>query len=521
MRAVLPWLALVPFLAGFGCRTVPPPALPESRGYALSGADAALSDALAHYSQALISENTLGEYQDAVRHFRDAARIDPSCIPVNLKAAADYISRKDYTGAVTVLSRALDRAPDSVEILLLWGSVSQALGRSADAERAFRRVIRLAPARPEGYIRLATLYVVRLAPRKALAVVGEGISRVANPEPILDFCETVGRVYLAGKDSEGAIRFFEPVFRNSKGHDETCELLAQCYSLVRRADDAAAVYEALRARHPGDARYTLLLGECREEAGHTGAAMEAYRLAVTQEPVDPMAVLRLANLVALEDTAESIRLLEKAVVKFPGDLRLHIFLAITLMRSGRYEESLPQFEWIATAMARNEAVARTVQPLFYFWYGQACERAGRMAESERQIEKYLALNPGSDEALNYLAFMWAEQGRNLEKAMAYVMRALEKEPGNGSYLDTLGWILYKQGHYDLALLKLQQAGKREPGEPVILEHLGDAYLAAGRRDRAVDVWLKSLRLTPGNTGLRDKLIRAKVDPGRLPAGRGK
>jgi tetratricopeptide (TPR) repeat protein len=157
-----------------------------------------------------------------------------------------------------------------------------------------------------------------------------------------------------------------------------------------------------------------------------------------------------------------------------------------------------------------------VQPLFYFWYGQACDRAGHVEACERQIERYLAANPNSGEALNYLAYMWAEQGRNLDRAMDYVAKALKLDPDNGAYLDTLGWIYFKRGDADSAVTYLTRAVKREGDAPAIMEHLGDAWYALKKRDKAVSLWLKSLKLAPENQGLRNKLIAEQVEARRLP-----
>jgi tetratricopeptide (TPR) repeat protein len=132
------------------------------------------------------------------------------------------------------------------------------------------------------------------------------------------------------------------------------------------------------------------------------------------------------------------------------------------------------------------------------------------------MAKYLALNPGSAEALNTKAYLWAEQGRNLDQAMDYITKALVKEPSNGAYLDTLGWIHYKKGNYPLALKHLTLALKKEGDDPAILEHIGDTHLAMKQKSKALRMWWKSIRMGPDNKGLREKMIREGVDAGALP-----
>jgi len=516
MRACIQWLALAPLLVLAGCSTSPLPA--SDAGVPLSGADAALAEAMAHYSQGLISDNTLGESRSALSHYREAAALDRGNLSLNLKVALDYLARKDYTNAVAVLEQTARFNSRSVEIQLLLGSTYQALGNGStrEAVRAFRRALRLDPERPDAYVRLASLYVIRLEPRKALAVVDEGFAALKDPNPLLDLCAAVGRIYLAGKDTAGAVRMFEKVFTGGAGHEDTCELLGQCYVLLGRNNEALSVFQTLLTRHPGNGRYAQLLGEVYERQEDLPHAMEAYRRSLAGMHPDALVVLRLANLEMMGEPEKGLDTLEQAVTTFPDDLRIHIFLAISYMRLDRAEEAVRQFDWVAGVLNRDATAAKMIQPLFYFWFGQACDRAGRAEEAERYIGQYLALTPQSGEALNYLAYMWAEQGRNLDQALRHVTLALKQEPDNGAYLDTLGWIYFKKGDYAAAINPLARALKREGDSPTILDHLGDAWAAQKDQRKAVSFWRRSLKLDPANKAVREKLVRAGVDPGVLP-----
>lgn len=518
MRAVYRWLALAPFLLFAGCRTTPsvvPPA-PDS-SLALSGAEDRFADALAHYSQALISENTLGEFQNGLFHYRQAASSDPASLPLNIKVALDYLTRKDYTGAVQVLESTRRLHPRSPEASLLLAAARQGLGQTDEAIRLYRQTIRHAPDRPDAYVRLASLYVVRLTPRKTLDVVEEGVAKLKDPGPLMELCGTVGRIYLAGKDTSAAIRMFEPVFRHGTGYDDTCELLGQCYAALGRNREARTVFETLLQRKPDSSLYAMLLGEVFEQMGELEPAMAAYERAVAGQPPEAMATLRLSNIQMEKCPAKGLATLEAAVKTFPDDFRVHVFLALSYMRIDRFEDAVQQFDWISRALAANGGELKGLQPLFYYWYGQACDRAGRAAEAERYIGKYLQSNPNSAEAMNYLAYMWAEQGRSLDQALIHIRKALKAEPDNGAFLDTLGWILFKQGKAAEAVAPLKRALKKEGESATILEHLGDALHAAGRDREAVPYWTRALRRDPASAALRAKLLQAGVREQALPA----
>jgi Flp pilus assembly protein TadD len=109
--------------------------------------------------------------------------------------------------------------------------------------------------------------------------------------------------------------------------------------------------------------------------------------------------------------------------------------------------------------------------------------------------------------LNYTAYVLALAGENLGLAENLVQAALKHDAGNGAYVDTLGWIYFRQGKYDQALAKVERARQLEGDDPVITEHLGDIYEHLGEPCRAREMWEQSLSLDAGNVNVRKKLQR--------------
>jgi tetratricopeptide (TPR) repeat protein len=88
--------------------------------------------------------------------------------------------------------------------------------------------------------------------------------------------------------------------------------------------------------------------------------------------------------------------------------------------------------------------------------------------------------------------MLGDLGQRLDEAQEMVQTALKLEPYNGAYLDSLGWIYYKQGKYNEAESWLHKALERDPHDPNIHSHLGDVYAKQGRSEQAAAEWEKSL-----------------------------
>jgi Flp pilus assembly protein TadD len=123
----------------------------------------------------------------------------------------------------------------------------------------------------------------------------------------------------------------------------------------------------------------------------------------------------------------------------------------------------------------------------------------------RAFRRVIALDPKHAEAYNYVGYMFAERGQNLEEAVTLIKKALELEPENGYFIDSLGWAYYQQGRYPDALRELKRAVEKAKEDPVIYDHLGDAYAKNGFDEDALIAWEKSLALDPNAEGVAKKI----------------
>lgn len=150
--------------------------------------------------------------------------------------------------------------------------------------------------------------------------------------------------------------------------------------------------------------------------------------------------------------------------------------------------------------------ATSVRGLFLL--GASYERSGQHKEAEAAFRRLLELEPDFPEALNYLGYMWAERGENLEEALELIEKAVAMDPDNGAYVDSLGWVYYKMGRHEDALTQLRRAARLVPGDGTILEHLGDAYMALKQFENAREAYLQALELDDANS----QQIREKLGP---------
>jgi tetratricopeptide (TPR) repeat protein len=163
--------------------------------------------------------------------------------------------------------------------------------------------------------------------------------------------------------------------------------------------------------------------------------------------------------------------------------------ALILERAGRYAEAeqelLRLVERFDKVRAPEAAEARRL-------LSNVCDKLGRFPEAEEWLEQVLDENPDDDGALNDLGYLWADKGKRLNRALSMIERACAAEPETAAYRDSLGWVYFRLGRFDEAVVELEKAvALEEDPHAVILDHLGDAQDAAGQNDKALETWRRA------------------------------
>ena len=126
------------------------------------------------------------------------------------------------------------------------------------------------------------------------------------------------------------------------------------------------------------------------------------------------------------------------------------------------------------------------------------DRLAKLDLAIESLENAIRYNPKSARAYNYLGYLYAENNMKIDESLSLILKALEIEPENGAYTDSLGWVYYRKGDYRIALEKLLEAEEilRRENNPdsVVYDHIGDAYLRLGKIEDALKYWIKSNEL---------------------------
>ena len=157
----------------------------------------------------------------------------------------------------------------------------------------------------------------------------------------------------------------------------------------------------------------------------------------------------------------------------------------------------------------DELIKRSTNNNNYNYLKAIClEKLDKWKDSKKLLTELISTNPNDAYVLNYLSYSMAIRNEDLHLAKKFILKALKIENNNGYFLDTLGWIQFKQNDIDEAIKTIQMAIELEPNNSEIIDHLGDIYYKIGRKKEAIYEWNKAL-LGNANYELK-KSIKSKL-----------
>ena len=285
---------------------------------------------------------------------------------------------------------------------------------------------------------------------------------------------------MEAKQFDAAAEFFRAAMEARPDHAERL-YKSWGLGLVRREQYARAVEVFRRAVDQnalpaGDPTFPYHLAGALEMAGRTGEALAAVRKAAQ-----------------LATAAEAGRNPARASPDRPDLLMCRTRVAWILYHSKRYDEAARAYGELIQKHASDHDSAGIPEMVREFRLAMSNIAVFQhdTARAVDWLEQVLDEFPEDPAALNDLGYLWAEQGKHLDRAHRMIEKAVEKDPDNAAYRDSLGWVLFQKGRIQEALPELEQAAASEP-EPTVLDHLGDAYRALGQAEKAKDAWRRAI-----------------------------
>jgi len=542
-------------------------ALPPARDLNLSIEGGHKAEALAHFAEGIDFEEN-GEMEKALEAYRQVLNVDPGQIELAVRVAALLTRDDDYPSAIDVLKDAVKVHPKAPEPYLELSFIYAKYLKKGDQAIEFaNKAIALDPQKIDGYQRLFEIYLIAGDEKRALETLDRA-AKMPNDDPT--FWARLGRLYgsvilkpdakpnpaqtarlndvfekaaAKGQNNAAVLKEVGDYFASTQQIKEALpfylrvlelqpddanvrEKLATGFVLTNQRARAVETLEAIIQEHPEKYQSYELLAQLHDDearalvrANQTDPANAEFKKAAQNyeqslliNPNHAATYLRLAELllVPLKQSERAVSVLTEGRRRYPDAPEFAYYLAIALRESKKAKDAVIMFEE-ALNEAQN-AEADFLKPRFYVEYGAAAQEAGIYDKAAELFHKAIAMDPANAaEPYNYLGYMWAEQNSHLDEAEDAIKRALQLDPENGAYLDSMAWVEYRQGKYDQALENLKRAIENLPREDaVVFEHLGDVYLKLNRVSQALESWQKAKTLDPSNKDLAAKIEGQKT-----------
>jgi tetratricopeptide (TPR) repeat protein len=405
-----------------------------------------------------------GQIKEAIAAHTRAIELDPSSAELRAELAGLYARQDNALAAIEQAEAALQRDAANAEANRIIGTIYAAF-----AER--RLPIRRGDD-PSTY------------PARAIAA----LEKATGDGGDLSLDLVLGRLYVQTGAFAKAIPLLGRVVETQSGFLDAAILLSTALEGAGRTSEAIATLEEVLREHPGSFRAQFRIAEIYEREQQWNQAADAYRKAQTLNPRAPMLSGRRAvALLSAGRAAEAKSLVQEALASGRQDAGDPILMYL-LAESQRQLNELDAAQAVAEKLiAANPDDVRALHVMSLI-----LQDKGDLKGAERTLRDLIRRDPIDANALNSLGYLLAERGERLDEAVELVERALKIEPGNPSYLDSLGWAYFQQGRLELADGPLTEAADKLKTSSVVQDHLGDLRFKQQRYSDAAAAWERAL-----------------------------
>ena len=404
------------------------------------------------------------DYENAVKAYRRALEMDKDNLDYLRGLGQNLLFNEQYEEALVPYKQVAAADAQDGSAFLRLGQIYRQLHKYDLALENLKKAESLVPDSLEAPYNLALLEETEGRPEAAISILKGLLERTARggaqytPREKANraiFQERLGILYRSNENYAAAEEAFRQMMDSDqenavRGASQLIDTLRQQKEFSRALAEADAALQ----RFPDDRGLKMLRAQVLGDSSRVEEANQALKA-------------------LLEDKAE--------------DREVLLAMAQVNERAKRYAQAEQ-----AVAAAARYASRKDEKEFVYFLWGSILERQKKYDAAEEQFKLALAANPNSAMTLNYFGYMLADRGLRLEEARKYIEAALDHDPNNGAYLDSMGWVYYQLNRLDQAEQYLLRAIQRVPHDATILDHLGDVYFKTGRLHDASLQWQKAL-----------------------------
>lgn len=507
-----------------------------------------LSAALNYSRIAVKLDSSNTDYLYLLANIYSASRLEDSSIAVYEKIiskdSTNYAAlfqlaqlnekrRPNYS--LTIYKKLIDSIGPEWNVLIKIIDLNERLGNVDATVETFEELLKLNPSDERLQKVLIESYIKTKKYDKAKNLIDEAL--LSFPDD-LNLYEMKGNLFLQTNDWANAFEQYKKLINSNEISFENKIGVGSLFLNFVEKDSINLLYAkeifSELIKDTNDWQINAYLGEIELRLKNDSLAVQYFKQAIKSAEWNSQLWVRLGGI--LFDKAKYstvVDLLKEGVELFPNDFAINLIYGLSLSQENKHKEAK---EYLLKAVQLNSSDLTVLTALGYTLnqlkeYDEALKYLNKalnlngndiqilgmtalIYDSKEEFEKSdslytlaMKIDPENILILNNFAYSLSERGIRLEEALNWSKKAVEKEPENSSYLDTLGWIYFKLSNYENAKFYIEKAIDYDKNNATLLDHLGDVYFKLGNHEKAKELWNKALELDTGNSKIKQKIAK--------------
>ena len=441
-------------------------------------------------------ESTLGFYHQAIDSFKQALIYQPQAFSLHFRLLDEYLQAGLYLQAFKQCDTLLKRQPNNVALRLRMGKIYEKNQVYKKAHKEYDRILKEEPHNLEALYRKAVLHI-RSEDFSSAHPILVTLSQI-DEENLHRIHYLLAQINIKMAQTQKALFHFKKALRLQPDFTAPALALSSFYQKTGQIRKAIHVLEELQNNIGFSPRLALALFYFHTQQKNKDRALGYLQPFLEAHSENWLVPIQLAWIWGQKQEYEkAIPVIEKILSMYPR-VSSHIYILYA-----RFFEQIKDFSKTLNILLTASHIFPTDTEIL-FYTGFMYDRLGQTSQAIKWMKKVLKRDANHVEALNHLAFIYAEQNQNLESAEQIIVRALSFSPNDSYILDTAGWVFFKRGKTQKALEYLERAYNNQPSIGVIAEHLAEVYYHLNMVDKSIALYKKAIGLET-NEGRRKKL----------------
>tara|TARA_R110002074_G_scaffold97065_2_gene210725 strand:+ start:1980 stop:4412 length:2433 start_codon:yes stop_codon:yes gene_type:complete len=417
-----------------------------------------------------------GEYEEARAYAKNALELDPTSTDALVLIGAMQIDEGEIDSAISTLRSSMRQQPESVRAALLLAKAHEINGSHELAEDRFAAAYRFSKQSPRVGLAYAQFFIRQGDFRRAERL----LEKIAEAKPTeISALKLLADVKLKEEDWMAAEKIADRIRAVDNMNAAAYQISGAALAGMQNPEESQAAYKKAYEATPEAGQAMAALVQAYLKDGDVAEAERFLNEALGSSENKYLARTLMAQIQFHSNNPQKAeKLIKEAIDSDPAEASGYVMLARHYLSQDRQKEAQ---DILAEGMktAADQFMLKITQAEIY-------EVSGANFDAIKIYEELLEERPNSEIVANNLASLIAEEAQSdadLQRAYALAKRfRSSKVP---YFMDTLGWIHYRLGEYEMATPLLRSAVERAPDKAILRYHLGMAYKAENNRDKAL------------------------------------